>query len=71
MTDIQLRDIIMFEENKLSREDQAKVDEYLQTGFNGIERRPFRPLRLLGVIWIIVAALGFISWYIGKQAGYL
>jgi hypothetical protein len=45
----------MFEENKLSREDQAKVDEYLQTGFNGIERRPFRPLRLLGVIWIIVA----------------
>ena len=38
MTDIQFRDSIMFEENKLSREDQAKVDEYLQTGFNGIER---------------------------------
>ena len=61
----------MFEENKLSREDQAKVDEYYQTGINGIERRPFRHLRLLGVIWIIVAALGFICWYIGKQAGYL
>jgi hypothetical protein len=61
----------MFEENKLSREDQAKVDKYLETGFNEIERGPFRPLRLLGVIWVIVAALGFISWYIGKQAGYL
>ncbi|MDA8647012.1 DUF3094 domain-containing protein [Porticoccaceae bacterium] len=61
----------MFEENKLSKEDQQRVDEFLARGVNDIERQPFRPLRLLGVIWIVVAALGFISWYIGKQAGFL
>ena len=61
----------MFEENKLSKEDQHRVDEFLVRGVNDIERQPFRPLRLLGVIWVVVAALGFISWYIGKQAGFL
>jgi hypothetical protein len=61
----------MFEQKKLSKEDQDRVDTYLQNGFNRSERQPFRPLRLLAVLWVIVSALGFISWYIGKQAGYL
>ena len=61
----------MFEQKKLSKEDQDRVDTYLKNGFNQSERQPFRPLRLLGVLWVIVSALGFISWYIGKQAGYL
>ncbi|HAZ80110.1 MAG: DUF3094 family protein [Porticoccaceae bacterium] len=61
----------MFEENKLTKEDQERVDQYLDSGFNSIERKPFKPLRLLAVIWVVVALLGFVSWYIGKQAGYL
>lgn len=61
----------MFDQKKLSKEDQERVDNYLQSGFNTSERQPFRPLRLLGVLWVVVAALGFISWYIGKQQGYL
>jgi uncharacterized protein involved in response to NO len=61
----------MFEEKKLTKEDQDKVDSYLQSGFNKIERQPFRPLRLLGALWVVVTALGLVSWYIGKQAGYL
>ena len=61
----------MFEQKKLSKEDQDRVDLYLQNGFNKSERAPFRPGRLLGVLWVVVSALGFISWYIGKQAGYL
>jgi hypothetical protein len=56
----------MFEQKKLSKEDQDRVDRYLQNGFNKSERG-----RLLGVLWVVVSALGFISWYIGKQAGYL
>ena len=61
----------MFEQKKLSKEDQDRVDRYLQNGFNKSERAPFRLGRLLGVLWVVVSALGFISWYIGKQAGYL
>ena len=61
----------MFEDTKLSKEDQKRVDAYLSSGFNSVNRAPFRPLRLLILIWVIVATLGLISWYIGKQAGYL
>jgi hypothetical protein len=49
----------MLEQKKLSKEDQEH------------ERQPFRPWRLLGVLWVVVSALGIISWYIGKQQGYL
>jgi len=61
----------MSEENKLSKEDQDRIDNYLESGFNSVERKPFRPWRLVAVIWVVVAALGYISWFIGKQAGYL
>lgn len=61
----------MSEVNKLSKEDQDRVDKYLNSGFNTTERKPFYGLRLLGGIWIVVAALGWVSWYIGKEAGYL
>ena len=61
----------MFDDTKLSKEDQKRVDAYLSSGFNSVNRAPFRPLRLLILIWGVVAALGLISWYIGKQAGYL
>ncbi len=61
----------MFEEKKLTEEDQERVHSYLTSGFNSVERSPFRPLRLLVLVWVVVAILGFVSWYIGKQAGYL
>ena len=61
----------MFDDTKLSKEDQKRVDAYLSSGFNSVNRAPFRPLRLLILIWVVVAALGLISWYIGKHAGYL
>ena len=61
----------MFDDTKLSKEDQKRVDAYLSSGFNSVNRAPFSPLRLLMLIWVVVAAFGLISWYIGKQAGYL
>ncbi|MDB4032195.1 DUF3094 domain-containing protein [Porticoccaceae bacterium] len=61
----------MSEENNLSAEDQARVDQVLNSGYNRIERKPFRGLILLAGIWVIIAALGWVSYYIGKQAGYL
>jgi uncharacterized protein involved in response to NO len=61
----------MSEEKKLSAEDMARVEAYLNSGFNQTERKPFRGLILLAGIWAIIAALGWISYQIGKQAGYL
>ncbi len=61
----------MSEKTKLSAEDMQRVDNYLNKGFNATERKPFRVLVLLGVIWFVVAILGGISWYIGKQSGFL
>ena len=61
----------MSEENKLSAEDMERVEKYLNSGFNVTEREPFRGFILLGGIWAVLAALGWISYQIGKQAGYL
>ena len=61
----------MSEENNLSAEDQARVDQVLNSGYNRTERKPFRGLILLAGIWAIIAGLGWVSYYIGKQAGYL
>ena len=65
-----IRDI-MSEQNNLSKEDMKRVKNYLNSGFNETERKPFRGLVLLAVIWSVVAILGGISWYIGQQAGFL
>jgi hypothetical protein len=61
----------MSEENKLSAEDMERVEKFLNSGFNTTERKPFRGFRLLFGIWVIIAALGYLSYLIGKQAGYL
>ena len=61
----------MSKENKLSNEDMQRVEQYLNSGFNTTERKPFRGWRLLFGIWAVIAALGWVSWLIGKQAGFL
>lgn len=52
----------MAEQRKLSAEDQARVDEYLVSGYNRTERKPFRPLRLLVVLTFIVSSLTIVAW---------
>lgn len=54
---------------KLSAEDQARVDAYNKSGYNDVERRPFRPLLLLFVLFLIVSALGFFAYFLGKVEG--
>lgn len=61
----------MDKENKLSTEDMQRVEKYLNSGFNRSERKPFRGWILLLVVWVVIAALGSISWYIGKGSGFL
>jgi hypothetical protein len=62
---------IMSEQENLSKEDMKRVKNYLNSGFNVTDRKPFRGLVLLGIIWSVVAILGGISWYIGQHAGFL
>ncbi len=59
----------MDQENKLYPEDQAKVDEFLSKGVNSVERKPFRPFRLLIILLIIVSGLSIFSISLARMAG--
>jgi hypothetical protein len=56
-------------ENRLYPEDQARVDQYLREGYNDIERAPFRPLRLLGILMAIVTGFSILSIGIARHYG--
>ena len=47
--------------SRLNPDDLKHVEEYLQLPQNQVERRPFRPLLLLGVVVIVVIGMGFLS----------
>lgn len=59
----------MAKENRLYPEDQAKVDKFLSEGVNSVERKPFKPLRLLVILLLIVTALSIFSIALTRWAG--
>ena len=59
----------MTKENKLYPEDQAKVDEFLRKGVNSVERKPFRPLRLLLILIVMVTGLSIFSLMLARSSG--
>jgi len=56
-------------ENRLYPEDQAKVDEFTSRGVNSVERKPFRPLRLLILLIAVVMGLSILSQFLARWAG--
>lgn len=56
-------------ENRLHPEDQARVDGFIQRGVNSVERKPFRPLRLLIILIAIVLGLSIFSQFLARWAG--
>lgn len=54
---------------QLSEEDQARVDQYLKSGYNRTEKKPFRPLRLLVVLWVVVTLLGLVALALTRGMG--
>jgi len=54
---------MMDKNDKLSAEDQARVDEYLALPTHQVERRPYSPWKLLLVLWAVVSVLGGLSYY--------
>jgi len=57
------------EKKVLSDEDQAKVDRYLNSGYNTTERRGFKPLVLLLVLVVVVWGIGAGASLITRLAG--
>ena len=58
------------QERVLSDEDQAKVDKYLQSGYNETERKPFKPIKLMFVLYAIVIALSVMSLWLATFANH-
>ncbi len=55
--------------NKLSPEDQARVDKVTHTGVNSVERKPFRPFLLLSIIVGVLTLMSVLSYFIAWQQG--
>lgn len=55
--------------NKLYPEDQAKVDRYLNRGYNATPRKGFKPFLLLLILAFVVWGIGFGAAMITKLAG--
>ncbi len=56
-------------ENRLYPEDQARVDAFLERGVNSVERKPFRPFRLMVILIALVMGLSFLSQGLAHWAG--
>ncbi len=57
------------EERKLYPEDQARVDSVIRSGYNDVERKPFRPLYMIILLNVVTVALLFLSRWIVHRAG--
>lgn len=54
---------------ELYPEDQKKVDEYLASSVHSVERRPFKLVLLLGVIFAVLAGITVISYLLALSHG--
>ena len=56
-------------QNRLYPEDQEKVDGFVNRGVNSVERKPFRPMRLLLMLIVVVLGLSIFSQWLARWAG--
>jgi len=54
---------------ELYPEDQKKVDAYLSSNIHSVERKRFKPLRLLAVIFVVLGLLTLVSYLIAINHG--
>jgi len=54
---------------KLDPQDQQHVDRYLHSNVNAVERREFKPLRLLGIIFVVLLMLTGLSYFVALKNG--
>ena len=56
-------------ERRLYPEDQAKVDTFLKSGVNSVERKPFRPIIMILLLIAVVTGFSLLSQGISLWAG--
>ncbi|MEQ8803090.1 DUF3094 family protein [Haliea sp.] len=56
-------------EPRLYPEDQAKVDAFVSSGVNSVQRKPFKPLRLVFLLVAVVTGFSLLSQVIARWAG--
>ena len=56
-------------ERRLYPEDQAKVDTFLKSGVNSVERKPFRPIIMILLLIAVVSGFSLLSQGIALWAG--
>jgi hypothetical protein len=59
----------MPQNKQLSDEDMARVKEFLSTGYNDTERKPFRPLYMMVLLVAAVSSLSVLSLVIARSHG--
>jgi hypothetical protein len=57
------------DEPRLKPEDQAKVDEFCSKGVNSVERRPFKPFRMMLLLIGVTLAFSLLSQGIARWSG--
>ncbi len=56
-------------ENRLYPEDQARVDDFLKRGVNSVERKPFKPFRMILLLIAVVTFFSILSQMIASWSG--
>ncbi len=69
MSDKASEDLDKSYQNRLYPEDQQKVDEFVSRGINSVERKPFRPMRLIVMLIAVVVGLSLLSQFLARWAG--
>lgn len=59
----------MSEKNILNAEDQARVDDYLSRPTHQVERKPFRPWLMMGVVVLVMIFLSIFSYILAYIHG--
>lgn len=59
----------MSKQRALSPEDQKRVDEFLSKGINSVERKPFKPLKLMAILLCVVTAMSVFSLLLARSHG--
>lgn len=54
------------DESKFSEEDLERVRKVTSSGIHAVERKPFRPLRLLAFIVVVLTGLSFFSIFLAN-----
>ena len=57
------------DEPRLHPEDQAKVDEFCSRGVNSVERKPFKPFRMMLLLIGVTVVFSVLSQMIAKWSG--